>query len=432
MTAVYQPRLQAAEAVLAVYQRRQSLSIVRKGSAQQQALSQALAYGSLRYFFQLDFIIKQLVNKPLAKKQQIIHALLLVSLYQLIYSDAPDHAVIHQTVEIVKSLPQSWAQGLVNGVLRQFQRQRSQLLQACQQHNVAAYAHPSWLIAAMQQSWPADWQNILSINNQQAPMVLRVNQQKINRQHYLEKLAQHGMVAQPSPISDCGVVLDQACLVSRLPGFDQGEVSVQDAGAQLAAKLLAINNQYDILDACCAPGGKTGHLLELAPQAKVLAVDYQAQRLQQVKQNLQRLQLSAQLLCDDLSQEGALHQQFTDQQFDRILLDAPCSATGVIRRHPDIKLLRQASDIAAYAKTQRQILDRLWQYLKPGGQLLYVTCSLLPQEGEQVMQYFLAKHADAQSMSIALLVGIVGQYGIQLLPNDQHDGFYYSLVEKRL
>ena len=316
------------------------------------------------------------------------------------------------------------AAGLVNAVLRNRQRRRAALDAALAAEPVAVHAHPAWLLERLQADWPADWPAIVEASNQQAPMMLRVNLARESRDEALARLATAGIAAAAHAQVASAVVLEHPAEVSALPGFADGRLSVQDGAGQLAAPLLAPEPGDRVLDACCAPGGKTGHLLETALGLELLALDIDATRLVRVRENLDRLGYDAELLAADA---GAPADWWDGRPFERILLDAPCSATGVIRRHPDIKALRQPADIDALAARQRALLDALWPLLAPGGILLYATCSLLRAENETVIAAFLAAHPDAAELVIDADWGLALRHGRQILPGSAGlDGFYYA------
>lgn len=392
------------------------------------ALLQELCYGTLRWLPKLDYCCARLLSKPLKGKQRPYMFLLYVGCYQLLLTRIPVHAAISETVEAVSQMGAVGLKGLINGVLRNFDRQHSSLIEAAEQVDSCRFAHPNWLIKQIQSHYPEQWQVILEANQQQAPLWLRVNTCKISADAYLNELEKMGILAQLSPKLDAAICLDKATNVERLPQFAAGYCSVQDGAAQFAAILLGAQADERILDACAAPGGKACHILERQPHLQALvAVDSDALRLQRIVENLTRLELEAQLICEDVSQ---VSRWWDGQLFDRILLDAPCSATGVIRRHPDIKWLRRAEDIDALVALQRQILRVLWKILKPGGTFLYATCSVLPSENIQQMQAFLIEHADAQLDPIHSTEH-PQQPGWQLLPGEQGmDGFYYCRLRK--
>lgn len=393
------------------------------------ALAQAMAYGVLRWYWQLDWLLSQLLRSPLKKRDADLQAALLLGLYQLQEMRIPDHAAVAETVNLAGQLKKAWAKKLINGVLRNFLRQREALMARLQQHDVARTAHPAWLLTQLQQDWPQHWETITTANNRNPPMTLRVNATRYDRSSYQARLAENGIGATAAPYSEAGLTLAEPLPVERLPDFAQGVVSVQDAAAQLAAQLLDAQPGERVLDACAAPGGKTAHIRERQPRlAELVALDLSAERLQRVEENLHRLGLQATCVLGDASQPAGW---WNHQSFDRILLDAPCSASGVIRRHPDIKLLRRAEDLPPLVKLQDQILTALWPLLKPGGKLLYATCSVLKQENSQQIQRFLATHTDARLVPITASWGLDQQVGRQILPGEEGmDGFFYACIHK--
>ncbi|MCK5639456.1 MAG: 16S rRNA (cytosine(967)-C(5))-methyltransferase RsmB, partial [Gammaproteobacteria bacterium] len=349
----------AAYAVAQIIKNGRSLSqtlpeaIGRLQHPKDQALTQELCYGSLRWWPRLTLIISQLLQKPLKPKDQDIHALLIIGLYQLEYMRIPAHAAVSETVTATNALGKQWAKGLVNGILRTFQREQESLAAEVAKDEEASCAHPRWLLERLKTAWPEQWRTIMEANNNRPPMSLRVNQCATNRDSYLQSLANTELAAHPAPYATEGITLEQAVAVERLPGFEQGMVSVQDTAAQLAPGLMALQPGHRILDACAAPGGKTCHLLESCPDIDLYALDQDPERLTRVEENLARLSLNATLITADAGEPG---QWWDGKPFDRILLDAPCSATGVIRRHPDIKLLRQTDDIDKLVQQQQKLL----------------------------------------------------------------------------
>lgn len=392
-----------------------------------QPLFRQLCYGVLRFYPQLSGISQQLLKKPLKQKDQDVLMLMLVGIYQLRETRIPDHAAVSATVNASKTLNKPWARGLINGVLRQWQRQQNTLLE--QLTPAQQSAHPEWLYQAISQAWPEQSAAILGANNQQAPMCLRVNTRQGSVTQYLTRLADSGIEAQACAFAASGIRLQHAVNVEALPEFAEGACSVQDEAPQLSADLLQLQAGQRVLDACAAPGGKSCHLLEAEPAlAELVALDIDSERLQRVTENLQRLHLNATLKAGDASNPDTW---WDGQLFDRILLDAPCSATGVIRRNPDIKLHRQASDIEQLARLQLHILKALWTTLKPGGRLLYATCSILPTENEAVVAQFCQQQSDAKHLAIDAEWGVPQRYGRQLFPQTHgHDGFYYALLGK--
>ncbi len=424
----YNLRAIAAKAVAQVLEHGQSLSQILPAvqnalGDKDRALLQELCFGILRTLPQLEWYIKQLMAKPLTGKQRTVHYLLMVGIYQLLYTRIPPHAALAETVEGTVALKTPQLKGLVNGVLRQFQRQQSEL-QALADQQESRFLHPSWLVKRIRQAYPQEDLSILEANNQRPPMWLRVNRLHNSSAEYLALLAQEGIGASAHPTLPEAIKLDVPCNVGRLPGFDRGWVTVQDASAQGCALLLAPASGEAVLDLCAAPGGKTTHILELAPDARVTAVDIDRQRLERIKENLHRLGQHANVIVGD----GRVPEQWSNgQTWDRILLDAPCSATGVIRRHPDIKWLRRDRDITELAALQKEILAAVWPLLKPGGTLLYATCSILPEENREQIGEFLTGHPDA----ILVETGDAARPGIQCLPDPEGgDGFFYAKMIK--
>ena len=426
-------RLVAAEAIGQVLRGRSLSAVLPKYSEKvadtDQALFKQLCFGTLRWYPQLQAIVNHLMSKPIKDKEREIQALLACGIYQLMYMRVADHAAINETVAATVKLKRLWAKGLVNAVLRNFQRQQQQITASLSTNTEFATAHPQWLVSRLQKAWPIQAEEILQANNLQAPMCLRVNALRCTRDDYLQLLADADIGASQTQYSDCGVMLDSPQDVTKLPGFADGLVSVQDESAQLAASLLDVQPGHRVLDACCAPGGKTCHILESQPKLSSLtAIDLEEKRLERCKDNLQRLDLQANLIAADV---GAIDQWWDNNSFDRILLDAPCSASGVIRRHPDIKLLRQDTDIDNLSKIQTELLEKVWKTLRKGSMLIYATCSVLPQENDQVVAQFLATNNDASLVKIEADWGIATDFGRQIFPSAKGgDGFYYSRLQK--
>ena len=416
------PRSRAAKILQRVIYKGESLSTALQDN--DDPMVSDLCYGCLRWHEPLSALLHELLSKNLKNKDKDIECLLRVGLYQIIYQNTPDHAAVGETVNALKGLKKPWAKKLVNAVLRNYLRGQEKLQTIISHQETARYAFPQWLIDAIKTAWPDHWEAILDASNQRAPMTLRVNQRVQTRATYLEKLASNGIQATPHPSVETAIQLAQPCPVSSLPDFAAGAASVQDAAAQNAAILLDCQPGMTVLDACAAPGGKTGHILESTPDLEVTAVDNSERRLERVIQNLERLRLQAKIVTSDIL---AVDNYAQEKQFDRILLDAPCSATGVIRRHPDIKVLRRPSDIDALVSLQGQMLNTLWDTLKPGGILLYATCSILPQENEMQIKTFLASHSDASVLPIAKGQGL----GRQVVTGEESmDGFYYAKLLK--
>ncbi|WP_213995242.1 16S rRNA (cytosine(967)-C(5))-methyltransferase RsmB [Arsukibacterium sp.] len=429
-------RALAAQCCYQVIDQGRSLSDVLPKAQQQltnpldKALLQEICFGVMRTLPQLEHVCARLMQKPLVKNFRALQFLIYVGIYQLHFMRVPDHAAINATVDAARELKGQSLTKLINGVLRNVQRQ-PQLFDFSQAGQAVQFCHPGWLISSLQAAYPDNWQQILDANQQKAPLWLRVNTRQISPQQFCTALTEEE-IAHSQPISELpgAVLLDSPTDVTELPGYQQGWFSVQDAAAQYAGLLLAPENGQHILDACCAPGGKTCHLLELAPDAKLTALDKDQARLVRVRENLQRLGLNAEVLAADAANPDSW---WDGQLFDKILLDVPCSATGVIRRHPDIRWLRKKSDIAPLVQLQQQILQQCWALLAPGGKLLYATCSVLPAENHQQITQFLSSHADACLLPISLQSNSdsAAEPGWQLLPGQlNRDGFYYALLQK--
>jgi 16S rRNA (cytosine967-C5)-methyltransferase len=404
-------------------------SVEESISAADKPLLRMLCYGSIRYHYRLRSQLRQLLERPLKASDSVIESLLVIGLYQLGDTRVPDHAAVSMTVEAARVLRRPRYAGLMNAVLRNFVRR--EIAAGVPANDEARFNHPQWLIERLRKDWPDDWESIIRANNDRAPMWIRVNRQRCSAKQYLE---QTGIDGQLLPGAEQAIRLENPVAVEDLAGFAEGQVSVQDCAAQLAAPWLLEGGGRRVLDACAAPGGKTGHLLEiLGDGSEVTALDSDAVRLENVKQNLARLGMQATLFAGDAS---APAEWWDSRPFDRVLLDAPCSATGVIRRHPDIKLLRRDRDIAKLAARQREMLEALWTVVKPGGRLLYVTCSVLSEENEGVVAPFLASQADTREIRVLHDYNISAlmrpkAVGWQVLPGTEGmDGFYYVLIEK--
>lgn len=384
-----------------------------------QSLLAALVFGALRWHHRLDWQLARLLSKPLERDQATLAALLRIGLLQLQELRVPEHAAVSATVDAAAVLGLPRARGLVNAVLRRFQREREQLAQ--RQSEEARFAHPRWLIDAIRVDYPNDWQAILAANNVPAPMWLRVNLLRTTRLAYLDKLTSAGLAATADPDVGTAVRLEQPSAVEALPGFTDGEVSVQDLSAQRAASLLGLESGQRVLDACAAPGGKTGHILEaLGGAGEVWAVDRDGRRLERVRENLDRLKLAATLVAGDAAAPAGW---WDGRPFDRILIDAPCSATGVIRRHPDIKVLRRPADVDRAVAVQVRLLEALWPLLAAGGRLVYATCSVLKRENDGQIAAFRAERPTIDAVEAVA--------SLQLLPEEARgDGFYYACLRK--
>ena len=392
---------------------------------QQRGAAADLSYGTLRYYGEVNTYLTQLLEKPLSNIH--VTALLLVAIYQLLHDQAEDFTVVNQAVKAASYAKPRWAKGLVNGVLRNFLRQKSALAEKVKNNEVATYSYPQWWINKLKNQYPSDWQSILVAGNQHPPMTLRVNAKKTQVDTYLQLLTRQDI--QASHLGGQAVVLAKPVPVENLVGFVDGVVSVQDYGAQLAAYLIDAQPNMRVLDACCAPGGKTGHILEIA-NVQMTALDTDATRLERVKSNLQRLQLQANILQGD----AASNDWWDGKPFDYVLADVPCTASGIVRRHVDIKWLRREGDVGFFATQQAKILANLWQMLAKNGKLLYVTCSVFNEENQQQVNQFLKNNTDAQQLPFALPAhqlhpNITQQQG-QLIPTIAHDGFFYALLQK--
>ncbi|KPG78754.1 16S rRNA (cytosine(967)-C(5))-methyltransferase RsmB [Pseudomonas sp. RIT-PI-o] len=428
------PRLAAAKALAAVLSGKASLNSslptqLDKVEDRDRGFTQDLAFGTARWQPRLSALAEKLLQKPFKAADADVEALLLVGLYQLLYTRVPAHAAIGETVGCADKLKKPWAKGLLNAVLRNAQRESETIFAELERDPVVRTAHPRWLQKSLKAFWPEQWEAICAANNAHPPMILRVNRRHHNRDAYLALLGEAGIAATPCVYSRDGIVLEAAADVRSLPGFAEGWISVQDEAAQLAADLLDLAPGQRVLDACCAPGGKTCHILEAEPAlAGVVAVDLEAKRLVRVKENLERLGLNAELIAAD---GRDIDKWWDGKPFQRILLDAPCSATGVIRRHPDIKLTRQPDDIVALAQLQGELLDAMWKTLEVGGILLYATCSTLPTENTEVIAAFLERTPGARELDLATSAGIKQPHGRQLLAQQGgHDGFYYAKLIK--
>jgi len=402
----------------------------RLENGRDRAFARELCYGVSRWLPRLQACLDKLMQKPLREKETVVRAVLLLGLYQLMYTRVAEHAAVAESVSLARRTGRHWSAGLVNGVLRNFQRRHTRLTAELDGGEQGRYAHPLWLVNATKDAWPQQWQRILDGNNERPPLSLRVNARRCSRDAYLADLAGDDIAASPIAHTRHGLRLHEGRDVDAVPGFQEGLVSVQDGAAQLAADLLDLRPGMRVLDACAAPGGKSAHILEQqAGLEELVALDCDAHRLQRVAQNLQRLALEATVLHADAGEPG---DWWNGAPFHRILVDAPCSGTGVIRRHPDIKLHRRVSDIDAMAAGQQRLLAALWPLLAPGGLLLYATCSYLPRENDHVLAEFLAKHPDASGGPMPYAWGRATEHGRQVLPGeDTMDGFYYAMLGKR-
>ena len=386
---------------------------------------QELVYGVCRWYGELDFLTTELLRSPIRKKDRVVHFVLLVGLYQLRHLNTAEHAGVAETVSACRQLNKPWAKNLINGCLRSYLRSPAPPLA-----HAGETAHPQWMCASIKAAWPSYADDILNANNQRPPMCLRVNQRQYTVDDYLHELDKLQIDARPDPYSSSGIILNKACTVNQLPDFLNGACSVQDTAAQLAANILAPEINMHVLDACAAPGGKTAHLLERADnQLDMHALDISEHRLERLHTTLERLTLNANIIRADASVKP--NWPIPKGGYDRILIDAPCSGLGVIRRHPDIKHHRRASDIDSLIKIQYALLSNLWATLKPGGRLLYMTCSILPSENEQQIKMFVSEQNDAMLVAIEHPNALMLEFGAQTLTGvHDMDGFYYCLLEK--
>ena len=416
-------RTVALEAICSVVLNKRSLSAFNyPDDLNDLSLIKSFVFGTIRFYHQLNDIVSGLLKHPIEKENLDIHCLMLLGAYQILHSNVAPHAIIFETVNVVNDLNKPWAKGLVNAILREVDRQKH-LLQK-QPH----YSHPSWLVKKIKNNHPDHFEQIFANNNLQAPMGIRVHP-TYQLDDYQASLSAIGIESHQVDIAPQALVLEKAVSVFKLPDFEQGACYVQDCSAQLAAYLLNPKEGELILDACSAPGGKTTHLSELAPKSNIVALDNDGERLKRVQQNIDRFSIKNITIL----QGNAQTQDWWDGKlFDKILLDAPCSATGVIRRHPDIKLLRKPKDITALVALQKDILANLWPMLKPGGILLYATCSILKSENEEQMSCFLESYENAQELKIDLDWGINTKVGKQQLPSHNFDGFYYAKLQRRM
>jgi len=388
------------------------------------ALSQELVYGTLRFYFRLEKYLNTLLDDP-KKVHPQIYALCLIGLYQLDYLSMATHAVVNETVKATTTFKKPWAKGLVNAVLRRFLREKAEITSQLEKDPVFETAFPLWLIEAIQKAWPNEASQIMQESNQRPPMTLRVNRKHISREAYLKKLT---VACTPHPLLPDAITLDTPTAIQALPGFEQGEISVQDAGAQLAACFLNVQSGEKVLDACAAPGGKAAHILQCTPDVDLTLIDVNANRIEKLKKDFSRMQLQANIKVADALAPKTYHE---GALYDAILCDAPCSSVGVIRRHPDIKVLRKKDDLIPLSTLQTQMIRTLFGLLKSGGRLLYATCSILPEENENIVARFVKENPHAQVIPLPTGYGVNTSHGIQILPGTANmDGFYYALIQK--
>lgn len=428
----------------------QTRSIDNLDDSRDRGLANELVNGVLRWRWRLEFFVSQLLSKSLKAKDRDVQLVLLMALYELEECRTPDYAIISEAVELVRKSGKRWADGLVNAVLRRFTREKEALAAAADNHDddQVRYSHPRWLLQKIKSDWSGDaagpcdssdctygWQRILDANNQRPDFWLRVNGKKYSAAQYKQLLLEHGIESSTSEIAEHALKLSQGIDVRKLPGFSEGAVSVQDVGAQLTAELLDLSKDQRLLDLCAAPGGKTCHIIEAAESiASFVVVESDVLRMQRVEENLLRLQLDAVLSPELVVADARQYQQWWNgEAFDRILIDAPCSASGVIRRHPDIKTLRRDTDIEPLVVLQAEILNSAWKMLSVGGEMLYVTCSVFKEENQEQMRSFMAKNKDAEERPIDADWGQHCEFGRQLFPGDfDADGFYFCRIKKQI
>jgi len=401
----------------------------RLPDSRDRAFTQELVYGVIRWYWNLIPQLRYLLRRPLRPRDQDVEMLLLIGLYQLFYLETPTHAAVSATVSACDALNKTWAKGLVNATLRNAIRQGDDLKKAAAASISGRTAHPEWFIKAVQQDWPDDWHAILAANNQHPPFTIRVNAQKSSREQYLDLLSKGGLTAHKTYFADQGLILEDPIPVEALPNFENGSVSVQDEAAQLAAHLLELPVRGQVLDACAAPGGKTAHILETCSgQLEVVAIDRSKHRVTRLERTLQRLSLKARLhVCDATKTQD----WWDGVKFDRILIDAPCTGSGVIRRRPDIKIHRESDDVNRLVEQQEQLLNSLWPLLRPRGKLVYATCSLLKAENDGVISKFIASTNQVRVDRIDAEWGVSTNCGRQIITGDKHmDGFYYARIAK--
>lgn len=407
--------------------------LLQLSDVQQHAFVQALSYGAVRFYHRLNLVLGLLMPRPLKPRDRDLRCLMLTGLYELYEQRTPGYAVVSEWVDCADKLGKIWAKGLVNGIFRNFIRRREELLARAMEEPVGRYASPAWLIDVLRRDWPDDWQALLEAGNSRAPMVLRVNLSRTTREDYLRRLEAEGIAAEPVEAVESAVRLAVPVDVDRLPGFAAGLVSVQDVAAQLAAVLLNPQPGDRVLDACAAPGGKAMHLLERQPRLhELVAIELDPARIKRMDENFVRAGELREKVHVKSADAGDIGAWWDGRPFQRILLDAPCTASGVIRRHPDIKLLRRREDLAALAAVQAELLNRLWPLLAPGGVLLYCTCSLFKEENERQAEAFLARTRDACPVFLGIPFARDRDAGWQILPGGavDTDGFFYAAFSK--
>ena len=425
------PRMAALDAISEVLDDHRSLAesaaLSRLKDSRDNALARHLAYGVLRWLNALSWMANKLLSKPLKSRDRDVQRLILLGLQQLWHDATASHAAVNETAECARLMGKPWAVGLVNAVLRRFQREQAKWLEKLEGSD-NAFAHPKWLLNDLRRDWPDSWADIAKANNQQAPLWLRINRLKANESTLMAQLKEAGFEVQKHPYAADAISITPAAPVAKIPGFADGWLSVQDPAAQLARDLVDPQPGELILDACAAPGGKTAHLLESCPEVHLTVLDQQAKRVEQINETMQRLGLKAEPKVADSSNPESWWDKVL---FDKILLDAPCSATGVIRRHPEIKWLRSSEKVDAVIDVQAGLLEALWPLLKPGGVMVYATCSLMRCENDQQISRFMDQHNDAALVKLNVDWGTALEFGRQIKPGEADmDGFFYAKLQK--
>jgi 16S rRNA (cytosine967-C5)-methyltransferase len=425
------PRLAALQALSEVLDSNKNLTeseaLSRLRDSRDNAFARNLTYGALRWLTALEWLAARLLTKPLKKRERDVQRLVLLGLQQLWHDQTASHAAVNETAECARLLGKPWAVGLINAVLRRFQREQEQLLGKLEQTE-QKYAHPVWMLKEIQQDWPDDWQSIVDANNRQAPLWLRINRQKADVKILRNDLETAGFEVGDHPFALDAISISPAAAVAKIPNFEKGWVSVQDPAAQLARDLLNPQPGDRILDACAAPGGKASHLLESCPGIELTVLDRKEKRVEQIHQTFNRLGLSA---TTQRADAALVDDWWGGEKFQKILLDAPCSATGVIRRHPEIKWLRSDEQVNSVTQSQRRLMDALWSVLDENGILVYATCSLFKRENNDQVQRFIESHADAVVELPDVKWGKAEPFGRQILPGEaQMDGFFYAVLRK--
>ncbi len=430
--------LAAAEVLQGVLDKGQSLDSAIEGLGDSfngnYSVLREITFGGCRFYIYLENILSRLLVKPIKNRDRKVHFLLVSALYQIEFMRVPDHAVVNECVHSLANTEFSWAQNLTNAVLRNFLRKRDKIIPVADNGNTGnehiVQAFPKHLYDRIKRDWPEEYRSIISASNKKPPLTLRVNQQAISRAEFVLELQERGIEYALTRDSEIGIILGNPVPVDKIPGFVEGRVSVQDESAQLITSALSLEKGQRVLDGCAAPGGKTCLILESQPElASLVAVDLPS-RIISIEQNLARLRLNAILIPADLLNTSAW---WDGNNFDRILLDAPCSGSGVIRRHPDIKHRRKSSDIEKFSNQQLSMINSVWPLLNPGGKLLYVTCSIFRAENDNVVEKFIKDRSDFELQSLTNIFGVKSLYGRQRLPGvHSGDGFYYCGIEKTL